>query len=64
MGPYIIQFLIDGEIHRKWTSALVPLVPRRGEKILGEVNTYRIAEVEYDYRLPTGVIINIYLEKV
>ena len=64
MGPYLIQFLIDGEIIRKWASMTPPLVPRKGEKIIGEINTFRVAEVEYDYRLPDGVFILIYLERV
>ena len=64
MGPFTIKFIIDGAVARSWQSMEVPLVPQRGSRMLGRVETYRVAEIDYEYLLPEGCIIHVYLEKI
>lgn len=63
MPPYLLRFYVNGEVHREWPSMTVPLVPRKGEKVLGRVDSYSVDDVEYEYLLPDGCIIHVHLEK-
>lgn len=41
-----------------------PLVPRRAEKIVGASKKYVVTEVVYDFYVPNGTVINVYVEEL
>lgn len=64
MGPYKIKFWHYGNIVREWDCGLLaPLVPRRGDRILGEEKTWVVSQISYEYFMPSGVDIHVYIEE-
>ena len=62
-GITTLKFWYANELIQSFSFAQPPAVPRVGEGIIGEENSYVVTAVAHEYFIPFQQTIHIYLEK-